>query len=591
MVDKSIDNSPRIATKSTQYQRQNTPTPPTKKGETLKVKLTKRKSRDAGTNTELSFSPFSLVSFTIDSENSRDEGKLDDETADEEEIDDMEKDPNFEPESESQSENEMCEEIVEEGKQYFVFWSCLKTLFRTCSDRFCKAYITKTFFRGSMLCVEIFCANGHLTKWQSQPTMRGMATGNLLLSASILYSGNTFSRVKEMLDIANIAFISATTYNEIQKCYLFPSIHHVYTTNREIIFGNVRDEGAVQLSGDGRCDSPGYSAKFGTYTLMNTANNQILDFTVTHCNIAGNSVRMELHGLKELIQRLNENGVEISSLTTDRHTQVRKYMREEQPQISHQFDIWHVSKGLKKKLFKAAKKKSGEEIMPWIKSIINHFWWCCATSIGNPDLMKEKWLSILHHITNRHSWESCKHFNKCDHPALSKDEQRTKPWMKLERSSFRALKEIIASNNLIKDLKYLSDFNHTGTLEIYHSLYNKYCPKRLSFSYEGMVARSQLAVMDHNSSIGLQQDITKRGEKRFKLVFSRITQTWVTKPIKEKKDKTYLKYLVEEAFYQRVSGEKYSVASLPKPPQNIAPFEKPPKKEAIAAHRSRFLEK
>ena len=106
-----------------------------------------------------------------------------------------------------------------------------------------------------------------------------------------------------------------------------------------------------------------------------------------------------------------------------------------------------------------------------------------------------------------------------------------------------------------------------------------------------MVARSQLAVMDHNSSIGLQQDITKRGEKRFKLVFSRITQTWVTKPIKEKKDKTYLKYLVEEAFYQRVSGEKYSVASLPKPPQNIAPFEKPPKKEAIAAHRSRFLEK
>ena len=161
------------------------------------MKLTKRKSRNAGTNTELSFSPFSLVSFTIDSENIRDEGKLDDETADEEEIDDMEKDPNFEPESKSQSENEMCEEIVEEGKQYFVFWSCLKTLFRTCSDCFCKAYITKTFFRGSMLCVEIFCANGHLTKWQSQPTMRGMATGNLLLSASISYSGNTFSRKRD----------------------------------------------------------------------------------------------------------------------------------------------------------------------------------------------------------------------------------------------------------------------------------------------------------------------------------------------------------------------------------------------------------
>ena len=296
---------------------------------------------------------------------------------------------------------------------------------------------------------------------------------------------------------------------------LFVSNHynHVYTTNREITFGNVRNEGDVNLSGDGRCDSPGYSAKFGTYTLMNTANNQILDFTVTHYSIAGNSARMELHGLKELIGRLKENEIAIKSLTTDRHTQVRKYMRKEEPHISHQFDIWHISKELKKKLFK-------EEIMLWIKSIINHFWWCCATSIGKHEQLKKKWLSILYHITNRHTWKDCKHFTKCDHPTLPKEEQRSKPWLKLETSSFRQLKEIISSNSLIKDLKYLTEFNYTGTLEIYHSLYNKDCPKRLSFSY-GMVAQSQLAVMDHNSSIGLQQDQTKKGEKRFKLSLKR----------------------------------------------------------------------
>ena len=316
-----------------------------------------------------------------------------------------------------------------------------------------------------------------------------------------------------------------------------------------------------KLSGDGRCDSPGYSAKFGTYTLMNSADNQIIDFTVTHCSIAGNSARMELHGLKELIGRLKDNLITVNSLTTDRHTQVRKYMRKEEPKISHQFDIWHVSKGLKKKLFKASKKKSGENIMPWIKSIVNHFWWCCATSIGNPAMLKEKWLSILYHITNRHMWKGCKHFSKCVHAKLSKEQQRKKPWLKLTESSFNQLKVVIASKRLIKDLKYLCDFNHTGTLEIYHSLYNKYCPKRLSFSYEGMVARSQLAVMDHNSSIGLKQDETKKGEKRFKLVFSRITQTWVTKPIKEKKDKSYLQYMVDEVSYLRSPGETYSVSS------------------------------
>ena len=59
-----------------------------------------------------------------------------------------------------------------------------------------------------------------------------------------------------------------------------------------------------------------------------------------------------------------------------------------------------------------------------------------------------------------------------------------------------------------------------------------------------MVARSQL-LMDHNPFFGLKQDETKKGEKRFKLAFSKITQTWVTKPIKEKRDKSYLHYLVD----------------------------------------------
>ena len=131
--------------------------------------------------------------------------------------------------------------------------------------------------------------------------------------------------------------------------------------------------------------------------------------------------------------------------------------------------------------------------MPWIKSIMNHFWWCCATSIGNPAMLKKKWLSILCHITNRHMWKGCEHFSKCIHAKLSKKQQRKKPWLKLTESSF---------NRLDNDLKYLCRFNNNGTLEIYHSLYNKYCPKRLSFSYEGMVARSQLT---HNSSIGLKQ--------------------------------------------------------------------------------------
>ena len=92
-----------------------------------------------------------------------------------------------------------------------------------------------------------------------------------------------------------------------------------------------------------------------------------------------------------------EENVTLESLTTDRHSQIRKHIREN-TDIRHQFDIWHAAKSLKKKLTKAAKLKANAELKPWIKSIDNHFWWCCLTCNGSLEALREKWLSILNHI-------------------------------------------------------------------------------------------------------------------------------------------------------------------------------------------------
>lgn len=54
---------------------------------------------------------------------------------------------------------------------------------------------------------------------------------------------------------------------------------------------------------------------------------------------------MELEGLKRCVSFLQGEGVEIASLVTDRHSQVKKYMRENHPEINHMFDVWHVAKG------------------------------------------------------------------------------------------------------------------------------------------------------------------------------------------------------------------------------------------------------
>ena len=62
----------------------------------------------------------------------------------------------------------------------------------------------------------------------------------------------------------------------------------------------------------------------------------------------------------------------------------------------------------------------------------------------------------------------------------------------------------------------LTGFHHTGALEVFHSLILKYCPKRQHFSYVGMQARIELAILDHNYNTNRKQATTNKGT----LIFS-----------------------------------------------------------------------
>ena len=54
----------------------------------------------------------------------------------------------------------------------------------------------------------------------------------------------------------------------------------------------------------------------------------------------------------------------------------------------------------------------------------------------------------------------------------------------------------------------------SGNLEQYHSVLLKYAPKREHFSFNGMVARTQLAMLDHNAHVQRRQAIVQKGGKR-----------------------------------------------------------------------------
>ena len=78
--------------------------------------------------------------------------------------------------------------------------------------------------------------------------------------------------------------------------------------------------------------------------------------------------------------------------------------------------------------------------------------------------------------------------------------QRTSP----KSEAFEVLQSIVLDPKVLNDLGFLTKFCCTVVLEVYHSLYNKWAPKRQHFSYAGMLARSQLAIMDFNQGSNLK---------------------------------------------------------------------------------------
>ncbi|ESO88711.1 hypothetical protein LOTGIDRAFT_165496 [Lottia gigantea] len=239
--------------------------------------------------------------------------------------------------------------------------------------------------------------------------------------------------------------------------------------------------------------------------------------------------------LSRFLQRVNANLL-INVLATDRHIQVGCMMRKKFPQIIHQFDVWHVSKAIIKKL--TEKTTDCAVLWHWIGSIKKHFWWSVASCDGNLELLKEKWRSVLQHCVNVHHFECNNQFHACAHQPLTEMEQKKKKWSKPSSPAYHAIQDIIFDNSITKSLEKLTLFCHTGDLEVYHSMMLKYCPKRQHFSYDGMVARTQLAALDHNYNTGRKQATSSRGPTegalKFNQVFPKRCKTWVAQPIPDK---------------------------------------------------------
>ena len=141
------------------------------------------------------------------------------------------------------------------------------------------------------------------------------------------------------------------------------------------------------VEGDCRADSPGHSAKFGTYSLLDVTRTKIINtelvkvghgvYTyvihsfIEKSNEVKESYHMEKEGLELSVNCLEKQNVKISKIIMDRHRSIAKWLREKMKETVHCYDVYgkgyysdygntltlYVDIELRKKLENLAKEK------------------------------------------------------------------------------------------------------------------------------------------------------------------------------------------------------------------------------------------
>ncbi|XP_078384210.1 uncharacterized protein LOC144666703 [Oculina patagonica] len=412
-----------------------------------------------------------------------------------------------------------------------VFLSKLLLLFHYC--HLCLASqpdlsVTQT---GTMLSITSKCSSCEGTyTWNSQPFLLGkFPAGNILLSFAIICAGATVGKVLLVFRHMGLLCYNEATYYYHQRHLLLPSIVKFWRSYQDKIINSLNGKEVV-LAGDGRHDSMGHSAKYGTYTIFCCTVGLIIHIVVMQANEAGSSSNMEFLGHQKAFAFLLGTGMVIKSFISDRHQSIAKWMREEcpkkcrelrKPVIDHFFDLWHIGKKIQKVLIKLGKEKGCEVIGRWRKACVRHFYWSViSTKPKLGDVILAKFKAFLYHIINQHKYLPNQLFNKCAHGLIN----TPRVWLTKGSIAYEKLVEALSQNSLIKGIKQASPVAQTSCLEGYHSVVTQFAPKMLAFSYLGMLCRTILAALHFNYNLNRETKVDEHAEPKLKVTYPKYKQ-------------------------------------------------------------------
>lgn len=163
-----------------------------------------------------------------------------------------------------------------------VFYSMLLSLFSMFCFK-CREHTptVEAFKTGTMVTLSQNCPKCDVGafKWSSQPLDLGKyAAGNILFSFGILMAGASVSKILLVFKHMGMCAIRSRTFFIHQKQLIIPSVLHHWEAYRKNLVEKVKAMKNVVWGGDGRFDSMGHSAKYGTYSMFCSPIDKIVHF-------------------------------------------------------------------------------------------------------------------------------------------------------------------------------------------------------------------------------------------------------------------------------------------------------------------------
>ena len=124
--------------------------------------------------------------------------------------------------------------------------------------------------------------------------------------------------LEELFSTLAMPFMSDSTFYELASRWVYPVICKHFTRLRKEIITELKVSENSVLCGDAQFDSPGYSTKFCTYTIMDCANDKVVDtIVIQKGHYQG---ELEKQACRELLNILiTEDEVDIAKFVNDRH--------------------------------------------------------------------------------------------------------------------------------------------------------------------------------------------------------------------------------------------------------------------------------